>query len=475
MKKSPPVFFKRFSVLPFLLALTLAGFAADDSKTVALSETSPAVRKTISAQIGDGTLGGIEEANENGHATFDVTYTTKAGKAHGFTVADGGALLSVEIALAETPAPVQKTIQAQAGAWEVESIDKSAGDAKPTFDVQITKDGEEKSFTVADDGTLVSAEVVLPETPPAVQKTIQTQAVGWEVKSIDKATDEAGTTFDVEIAKADQKKRFTVADDGKLLSTGVALSETPAPVQKTIQAQAAGWEVESIDKTIDETGTTFDVEVTKGALKKSFTVTDDGYFQSMEVALTDTPVPVQTAIQKQLAGGTVKSIEENFEPAGNSYDVVNVGKDGQRGSFSVGADGGLLSLEITLDQVVPVAKATIQKQIGDGTLKSIDESFDPPVNTYDVVAVMKDGSVKSFTVGEGGHVRSEEVTIDQAPAPAQKTIREQIGDGKIIRIDKAYAEKKEDGVVPFEVQSRKDGKPYNFSVGPKGKFLGADD
>ncbi len=30
-------------------------------------------------------------------------------------------------------------------------------------------------------------------------------------------------------------------------------------------------------------------------------------------------------------------------------------------------------------------------------------------------------------------------------------------------------------VLPYEVQGRKDGKPFDFSVGPGGKFLGRDD
>ena len=197
----------------------------------------------------------------------------------------------------------------------------------------------------------------------------------------------------------------------------------------------------------------------------------------MEVALAETPAPVQAAIQKQLSGGALKSIEENFDPAGNSFDVVDIGKDGVKGAFSIGADGGLLSLQVTLDQVIPIARDTIQKTVGDGTIKSIDESFDPPVNTYDVVAVMKrrhHENPSPWARGathpqRGGHHRPDH------RSRAGDHLASQIGDGKIIRIDKAYAEKKEDGVVPFEVQGRKDGVPFNFSVGPKGKFLGDHD
>jgi len=72
-----------------------------------------------------------------------------------------------------------------------------------------------------------------------------------------------------------------------------------------------------------------------------------------------------------------------------------------------------------------------------------------------------------------GSLSSEQVSLDQVPAPAQRTIKNQIGDGKILRIDKSFV--KEKGVLPYEVQGRKDGKPFDFSVGPRGRFLGMND
>jgi uncharacterized membrane protein YkoI len=279
--------FKRFVFSSLFLAATATVFAADDSKPVALSEIPSAVQRTINAQIGDGKLGEIDRSNENGEPTFDVSFTTKAGDERGFSVADDGTVLSTEAALAETPAAVQKTVQAHASGWELEGIDKNVDDAEISFDVEVTKDGREKSFTVANDGDLLSEELAQAETPAAVQAAIRTR----------------------------------------------------------------------------------------------------------------------------MADGSLSSIDENFDPDGNDFDVEGVAKDGGRKSFSVAADGRLLS---------------------------------------------------------------EEVTLEKAPPAARKTIKEKIGDGKILRIDKSLVEKK-DGVLPYEVQGRKDGRPFDFSVGPRGKFLGMDD
>ena len=338
----------KFTQFAVFIAMATVGFAADEPAPVAISDTPPAVQKTINTRIGDGKLGGIDRLNESGDISFDVDYTTKDGDERGFTVAGDGQLLSTSVGLAETPAVVQKTIQAQAASWSVEGIDKNLADSEISYDVAITKDGKEKSFTVAEDGTVLTAEVALAEAPAAVQKAIGTQAPGWEVESIDENLDEATPTFEVDVIKDGKEKDFTFASDGALLS--------------------------------------------------------------MEVTLDDAPAPAQATIKKQLADGTIKSIDENFDPAGN---------------------------------------------------------------TFDVEAVAKDGSPNCFTVGAGGWLRSVEVTLDQVHPAARDTIKNQIGDGTILRIDKSLVEKK-DKVLPYRVEGRKDGKPFNFSVGPKGKFLGID-
>jgi uncharacterized membrane protein YkoI len=343
-----PMRSKRLLSVSAFLAAAVTGLAADSSQPVPLTQAPPAVQKTIAAQIGGGKLEDIYQSDENGEPIFDVGFTTQAGQEHGFSVAPDGTLLSTEIGLAEAPAAVQKTIQAEAAGWGLDGIDRNVEASGATYDVEVTKNGRTQNFTVDDDGTLLSIAVPLEETPAAVQKAIQAQANGAQVGDIDKNVDEPEITFDVETSKAGVPRNFTVAADGTLVSAEVALAETPAPVQATIAAQAAG--------------------------------------------------------------GTVKSIDENFEPDGVTYDVETVTKAGAANSFTLGAGGALLS------QVVP---------------------------------------------------------LDQVPPAARNTIQDHAGPSKIIRIDKSLAEKI-GKVFPYEVEARKDGKPFYFNVGPKGRFLGWD-
>lgn len=257
-----------------------------------------------------------------------------------------------------------------------------------------------------------SKPVALSETPAAVQKTINAQVGGGTLGEIDVTTEGGETVYDASLTATNGDERnFSVADDGTLLSVEVELAETPVAVQKTIRAQALGWELDGIDKNLDDTAISYDVEVTKDDHEKDFTVGDDGTLLSMEVALNDAPATVQK---------------------------------------------------------------TIQAQLGGGKLTGIDETFDDDGITYDVEMTAIGGQEKSFTVAANGAMAGERVALENITTTAQKTIKEKIGDGKILRIDKSLLEKR-GGVLPYEVQGRKDGRPFDFSVGPKGRFLGMDD
>jgi hypothetical protein len=339
----------RFVLGALFFAAALAAFADDDTGPLTWQQTPRPVRLTVTAQIGKGTLGDIYQSDEDGQTTYDIGFTGT--------------------------------------------------------------NGEEGGICVAADGALVSAEVALNETPAPVQKTIQTEAAGWQLEGIDKSVEESGTTYDVEVSKSGSTQNFTVDDDGTLLSVTTSLDQTPDPVKSAIQALAKGGRLVSIDKNVDDAEITFDVEVSgsNGATKTS-TLADDGTLLSAEVALAETPPAVQAAIAQQIRRGAVESIDENFDPDGNSFDVVAASR-GLKTSFTVGLDGTLASVEVTLDQTPPGARATIENQIAGG---------------------------------------------------------------KIIRIDKSIVDK-QGRVLPYEVQGRKAGKPFDFSVGPKGRFLGMDD
>src|SRR5450759_2881709 len=105
----------------FFLTFILTAVAGEP-KMVSLAELPPAVQKTIKGQVGGNKLGDIERDEEAGNITYDVQMTQN-GEERTFTVDDLGVLTGIEVGLDETPALVRKTIQVQVGQGELDSIE----------------------------------------------------------------------------------------------------------------------------------------------------------------------------------------------------------------------------------------------------------------------------------------------------------------------------------------------------------------
>jgi uncharacterized membrane protein YkoI len=257
-------------------------------------------------------------------------------------------------------------------------------------------------------------------------------------------------------------------------SKTVALSATPIAVQKTIHAQVGDGQLGEIDKVLDSGETFYDVELSaKDGRERDFTVDEDGTLSSVEVALAETPAPAQKSIRMLMKQGELESIDKNLDDSEVTYDIELAAKDGREKDFTIADDGTLLSAEVMLNETPSAVQKTIASQLSGGTLESIDKNFDDDGISYDVEMTAKDGREKDFTVAADGSLSSVQMTLEETPRPVQRTIKNQIGDGKILEIDRSFV--KERGVFPYEVQSQKDGKPFDFSVGPRGRFLGMDD
>src|SRR5439155_813705 len=120
----------------------------------------------------------------------------------------------------------------------------------------------------------------------------------------------------------------------------------------------------------------------------------------------------------------------------------------------------------------PAALKTIGTHARDGKVENIYRLTEKGAVSYDA-EVNEDGKMRDVVVAPDGKLESVQVFFSEVPAPAQKTIREKIGNGRIVRIDRNSTPRQ--GVQPFEVEGRKDSKPFNFSVGPRGRFLGMDE
>ena len=252
-------------------------------------------------------------------------------------------------------------------------------------------------------------------------------------------------------------------------TTAPSLHQLPPAIQNAIKTQLGDDKLISIEKEEDDGEITYTVSRAVKGGERFFTLSGDGTLLGVEVSLVDTPPAVHSTIKTQVGQGTIESIEKTFEDNEVSYDVDFKKSDGTESSFSVGPDGKLTSVQLTLAEVPAAARKTIEAHVGEGKIGDVYKLLDGDEVYYDA-EVEHGGKSRDVIVSPSGKLESIQVFLTEIPPEAQNTIKEKLGNGKLVRIDKSFTSRR--GLEPFEIEGRKDGKPFNFSVGPKGRFLG---
>jgi len=122
---------------------------------------------------------------------------------------------------AQLPAAVQTAVKQQVPESAINKIEKENEDGQVAYEVQVVKDGHKSEITVAADGRLLSVEeeVALAEVPAVVRQTVEAQAIGGKVAKIEKVTAKGQTIYEARVKKNGKALEFSVALDGKLTGT----------------------------------------------------------------------------------------------------------------------------------------------------------------------------------------------------------------------------------------------------------------
>lgn len=250
------------------------------------------------------------------------------------------------------------------------------------------------------------------------------------------------------------------------------IEQVPAAARKTIQEEAGQAAIEEIQPDQEDGRNVYTVTLAEAGHERQLTVAADGTLLSKDVPLEETPPPVRNTVQGQLKGGKLESIAKTFDDNDIYYEATIIRKDGTERSVTVGLDGKLLSADMSLDEIPAAVRKTIDTSLGTGKLKNVAHMFEDGETSY-YVEFTRDGKERDLSVAEDGKLQSMEVFLPELADAVQKTINDKIGDGAIVRIDKSFEAR--NGVFPYEIEGRKDGKPFNFSVAPRGRFLGMDE
>jgi hypothetical protein len=181
-----------------------------------------------------------------------------------------------ELKLADCPAAVRKSLEAEAKGAKIESITKETNDDEQTvywaevkledqpYAIGVLEDGTLSEFNLAVDG----ADFTLDRCPAAVQLTLGSESFGEKIKSVGKDKKYGVTIFETVVEHKGRSYQIVVAEDGMLVEKvlvivdeEVTLDQCPPAVRITFRDHAKGGKIGDITRSSGIGRHTFEAEV----------------------------------------------------------------------------------------------------------------------------------------------------------------------------------------------------------------------
>ena len=121
----------------------------------------------------------------------------------------------------------------------------------------------------------------------------------------------------------------------------LTVTDLPAAVQKTVQEQTNGAEIKGISKETEKGVTQYEVETMVNGKHRDFNVDTKGALLEVEdeTTLDNIPAAARAAIEKKVAGGKLGTVEIMTKGSATFYEAAYTSKDGKKHEVLVKPDG----------------------------------------------------------------------------------------------------------------------------------------
>ena len=126
-----------------------------------------------------------------------------------------------------------------------------------------------------------------------------------------------------------------------MAAKSLAVKDLPAAVQKTVEEQTKGAEIKNISKETEKGVTEYEVETMVNGKHRDFNVDTKGGLVVVEeeTAIESLPAAAKAAIEKKVGAGKLGMVETATKGTSVSYEAAYTGKDGKKHAVVVKADG----------------------------------------------------------------------------------------------------------------------------------------
>ena len=119
------------------------------------------------------------------------------------------------------------------------------------------------------------------------------------------------------------------------------MKDLPAAVQKTVQDQTKGAEIKGISSETEKGKLTYEIETMVSGKHRDFLVDAKGAVTEVEdeTAIDNIPAAAKAAIEKKAAGGKIAMVETVTRGSATLYEATYTDKAGKKHEFTVKPDG----------------------------------------------------------------------------------------------------------------------------------------
>ncbi len=280
------------------------------------------------------------------------------------------------------------------------------------------------SAGAAEDGGLV----LLDQIPTEVRTAIEREAQGVPVTAIERDVEDGRVVYEVKVKQSGLDRRFTVAEDGSVLSgrsqtpmheaegasngAQLTLADLPEPARAVVESRTAGHEIRAIERGTDDGREVYHVRVHQDGLDQRLTVASDGTVVADRDFKpgdgTDSGSSSGSASDgddawKDTKQGTQKAWDKTKEGSEKAWDKTKqVSSGAWTDARSALDDDGLTLANVPK----PVADA-IRAEAGSNEVQDIDVEAKQGKIWYQAEIRVKDGRNRTVAIAEDGTLRGK--------------------------------------------------------------------
>ncbi len=210
-----------------LRVLTLAGClvlgtAHAEGADETLKGLPAAVQKTIRSEGQQATLVSIDQNAKHGAVRYKVKMSLPGGKQRRLMIDANGKLFKLknDVDTDKLPAPVHKTVEAQAQGAKIVRSTQVTQDGKIKYEVEFDVNGRQKVVLIDPAGALGKVEevVLLSTLPTAAKSQVEKNLGHGKLLKIEAITDTGKPTiYEAQFETGAKKSEIKIAGDGKVI------------------------------------------------------------------------------------------------------------------------------------------------------------------------------------------------------------------------------------------------------------------